>query len=400
MSRTTLNFALLALLAPGCGSATTASSTTAIARGVEAPTPTLEAAPESDVFELHLVGRIHSLLDLVPTEDGIELRVGTDPGGGMLGEYSYVPLVGFAPDLERASEPVSYANTSSFPLVEMVGARPELVRHVISAFRSASSEHYTTLDSEGRWQTSPLNGREDFGAGILRWSEGRLLELRLPQPETRYELESMAPEFRVVRGPDEPVPTIPKVLSGRLAREGFRTETFRAFESGEVIVVGLTNAPGLASLYWSKKLDAPTYSAGGVPLEPDEELRWMGGDTLATLRLITSMRVLRFERDRFVLDSTVEEGELPDLWFDRTTVVWNERGCFVRLREDGAWHVVPTHDPDASLTSCFTDREGTVWVSEGDAIYASKRPPSSFAITEAELTRRRERALGSKVTVD
>lgn len=386
--------ALFASVALGCASAPSASPPVAPARGAERATPTTGAVarPEDDVLELHLVGRMHALLDLVPTEGGIELRVGTDPGGGMLGEYSYVPLVGFAPDLERRSEPVSYANTSSFPMVEMVGARPELIRHVISAFRSASSEHYTTLDADGHWQPSPLNGRDDFGAGIEPWNEGKLLELRLPQPETRYELESMLPEFRVVRGPEVPVPTIPKALASRLAREGFRTEAFRALESGEVFVVGRTSAPGLASLAWSEKLDAPVYSAGEVPLQPDEELHWIGGDTPATLRLGAGLRVLRLERGRWVLESTVAEGELPDLWLGRTTVLWNERGCFVRLREDGAWHAVPTHDPDASLTSCFADRAGTVWVSEGDAIYASRRPPSSFAVTEAELDERRARA--------
>src|SRR5690606_2899484 len=101
--------------------------------------------------------------------------------GGSSGWFRFAPLIDGEPDFTRETEPLHHANTAWLPrsttesgnYLELYGARPALLLHEVSGFRSAASDGYLALDGYGRWQHHATPSAFGLGIGIERWSDGR-----------------------------------------------------------------------------------------------------------------------------------------------------------------------------------------------------------------------------------
>jgi hypothetical protein len=232
-----------------------------------------------------------------------------------------------------------------------------------------------------------------MGAGIEAWSKGRLLELRLAAPEERAELTLMLPSFRVLRGADRSVPTIPQAMLATLRGDGFKVWSFIALESGEVVVAGRLEKGGIGVLVWGERLDQPRYVVDPEPLAHDAELGFLGGRSLGELRLAAGSRVLRLDGTTLVLDSTTLDGAFPDVWFGEPLVMKREGLCHARTEPRGAWLPLPVHDPDAFVRSCIVGPDGTIWMTEDDSVYATRAAPEVFRVTEDQIVERRKKSV-------
>jgi hypothetical protein len=342
---------------------------------------------------MHFVGSVYSLIDLERVGDQLEMRLGIEVGGGARSEYRYLPFVNGAPDFERETAPVYFADTTMHGSVQVAGRRPKLLRHVVSGFRSSAGEYYEELTDAGLWISAGLPAAKGLGAGIAPWSKDRLLELRLPAPEERGELGLMLPSFRVVRGTDRSVPTMSRAMTARLTADGFKVASFIGFESGEVAVAGRLKEGGIAVLTWSERLDQPSYAVDATPLADDAELRFLGGRSLTELRLAAGSRVLRLEGKTLALDSTTLDGAFPDVWFGEALVMKREGRCHARVEPRGAWLPLPVHDTDTDVRSCIVGPDGTIWMTEKDSLYASRATPEVFRVTEEQIVERRKKSV-------
>jgi hypothetical protein len=361
---------------------------------VDAPPPT--TTPPSQVaagptLPMHRVGTVYSLIGFELTDDGIELKLGLDQGGGAPGRYRYLPLVGMQPDLERETAELFFADTTMYGLVELVGKRPHLLRHVISGFRSAPAEGYVELDVDGTWRDAGLPPAGGMGAGIERWSKDRHLELRLVPPYERVDAKHALPSFRVVRGSDPRVPVVPRAFVSKLTQDGFRTTSFLALEGGPVVVVGRRDT-GFGALVWRDRLDLPEYLVEDAPFGEEEDLYLLGGRTLGEVRFLAGTRVMRIDGPRLVEASRVEDRTPPDVWLGEPSVVWEGDECYARLRADEPWHRLPRHAESPMVRSCVVTRDGVVWMHEDDELYASEKPGSTFVIDEATLDAHRKKS--------
>src|SRR5262245_13756444 len=115
-------------------------------QGVPVSNPVVAPAEiDPEPLRLYPVVRIFSLIEVVATTEGaIELRVGNDPGGGLKGTFSYLPLVNGVPDLAQETKELGHLDTTD-GFIELAGKRPNLLCHVVSGFRSGPDDWYVIL---------------------------------------------------------------------------------------------------------------------------------------------------------------------------------------------------------------------------------------------------------------
>ncbi len=365
------------------------------------PVAPMGLAPQGELT-MHPVARIYSLIDLWSTGDGVELRLGSDPGGGMHGFFRFVPLSGGVPDFSRETNKESYVNTAILPrhnttsggFIELVGRRPRLVLHKVWGFRSAATDAYSELDDYGQWHLVGYDGETpDVGFGLAPWSEGRLLEFR-SNPQTEEFMGSLVflPRMRVLGPKAHEAPSVPDVLKQRLEAEGFTMRTFRVLPSGEVVVVGeLMLGTGFGTLIWRADLDAPSYTVTAAELAADAELSFLGGDSLPALRLAAGDRVMKLAGDGWVEESRVAAGSLPDVWFGAPQLLQREDGVFARFARGGPWQRVGVHSESGEQQSFAMSPDGTLYKTEDDLLLASHKPKKAFyEISEDELVKGRK----------
>lgn len=396
---------LLAAALSGCGTAPPPSGTppvggtsTAVAPGdrpaVSASATVIPEAPPPDdgtgVLKLHRVQAIWSLFDVVITEGTVELRIGYDPGGGMIGNFRYVPVVNGVPDLAEETSEINHVDTTG-GILEIAGKRPNLVLHIVAGFRSAGSDSYTALGEDNHWgKPFPYSGGEGTGIGLTPWSGGRLLEWR--QPPNDSPVDARLPMFGVARGTPAEAPSIPKALAKRLVKAGYTLETYRAFTNGEIVAVGrLPGEKGFGTLVWKDKIADPTYvvTEPNVALANDTELAVLGGNSLADVRLRVGDAVMSWGGAAWAEESTVAKGGLPDVFFGTTLVQQTKAGTFARFEKGGTWRKL-ARDPDVVVV----DGAGVIWAVEGEALFSSKAPAAKLPdVPEPDLVSARKASI-------
>jgi len=393
------------------------TATTTASAGASASAPVEYTPPEiGPVVKLYPVAQVYSLIDVTETEGTIEVRLGADPGGGMIGRYRYVPIVAGALDFKQESSEVSYANTASEGSVQIAGKRPSLVRHAASGFRSSATDSYSALDKDSEWQPLSVGDAGGIGVGLYSWSEDRILEWRTsPQGDGGKVGESPHSllGLRVLRGTNKAAPEIPAALRKRLRKEGFWTSAVTAFRTGEVVVVGnLTGAEAvpekqelgkIGTLIWREDLKNPDYfttpQKGAGPRGEADSPAILGGDSLASVRLRDGDRVLKLEGSAWVEDGKVSDKGMPDVWFGKPMVVGAGKGIFARVAQGAAWVPLAAVTPegtkemtgDAVPGSYAVDAGGVIWATRDDILFSSKQPASKMLeITEDDLVNRRK----------
>lgn len=383
------------------GSASAQASSAAL---VSTAAPSAVPAPPAAPAELAMypVANIYSLIDLWATDDGIELRVGSDPGGGMMGRFRFVPLVDGRPDFARETEMVHYANTASLikqttggGFIEIAGRRPSLVLHVVSGFRSAPSDRYSQLDAHQQWGSYlGAGGADGIGIGIGIWNNDNLLEFRSPDPmQVMTELVPVLPRLRVLGKPRVEAPSLPAALEKRLTAEGYALETFRVLNSGEVVAIGRLNlAEGFGSVVWKDDLRKPTYTVVGDALDAEAELTMLGGDSLAALRLRAGDRVMKLGDAGWIEESTVAAGALPDVWFGTTMLLKLGADMFARTSASSPWQRVQRHSTDIALEESFAvTPSGVIYKTEDEQLLSSRKPSRPLLeVTEDDLVEGRK----------
>lgn len=361
---------------------------------VDTPTP---PAIVGSVVKMYPVVSIYSLIDVVPADGTVEIRLGHDPGGGMIGEYSYVPIVNGAPDLEQESETRSYVNTASGGLVEIAGKRPDLVYHAVSGFRSAATDNgYLVLGPDQMWKGLSVGPASGLGAGIYSWSKDRLLEWR--RPSIHDIGETLLPELRVLRGADTEAPTIPKATARSLVKEGFFLTTLRVLRTGEVIASGtVTDTKKIGTLLWRDDVKTPTYFVTEVDpgAEDSPGLEILGGTSLANVRLRFGDSVMKLDGNSWQVESTVAKGALPDVWFGAPLVMSNEKGvAFARVAEGSPWTPIEVVAEEVDSQSFAVDAAGVIWKTEDQMLLSSKpRGAPLPEITEEALVERHKKSV-------
>jgi hypothetical protein len=342
-------------------------------------------------MKLHRVQHIWSLFEVVATEGTVELRLGYDPGGGQIGSFRYVPLVGGVAQIAEETSEVSHADTTG-GILEIAGKRPNLVLHIASGFRSAAVDGYMVLGEDNRWESTlgynpPGNGT---GMGLSTWSGGRLLEWR--QPPNDDSSPARLPMFGVARGTPKEAPSIPRAMAKRLEKEGFYLETYKAFANGEIVAVGrLTSAKSFGTIVWKDKPAEPTYAVTEPKqaLTADTELTVLGGNSLADVRLRVGDSVMGWGGAAWAEESTVPKGGLPDVWFGTTLVIQDKAGTHLRFTKDGAWRSLPGQ-PD----SIVVDAAGVVWATVGEMLISSKKLPAPLPdVTEQDIVSGRKASI-------
>ncbi len=406
---------LAALVLAACGGPTppAVQPTPTVAVTPAAALPTASAAALTDVapappdvgpvVRLFPVAKVYSLIDVTATEGTLEVRLGHDPGGGMIGRYRYAPLVNGVIDLEQETDEVMYVNTASDAGVHLAGKRPNLLRHAAAGFRSAASDRYEILGDDGTWQG--LSAPEGRGVGweFFTWSEGRILERRHSSfPSEEGDQISQLPDVRVIRGANKEGPSLPAALKKRLNKEGFFTLAVTAFRTGEVIAVGnlTSDDTKLATLLWKDKPKSPEYFVTGMgTVKGGLDAEILGGDSLSTVRLLSVGQVLKLEGTSWVMESKVEEGELPDVWFGAPQVKVTNKGAFARTAAGSPWLPLAVSLPDKTTvltgdqydSSFAVDASGVIWSTFDDMLVSSKQPVNGVVeITEADIVKRRK----------
>jgi hypothetical protein len=343
---------------------------------------------------MYPVVKIESLIDVRATEDGIELRLGSDPGGGQVGKFRYAALVNGVPDLGSQTEEIYFANTAAFGGHGLHGKRPNLIYHAFSGFRAVAKDSYKVLDAKGHWQAFAEASTPGAGIKVDRWSKDRLLELRGPHPQEILEgSDPIVPSLRVLQGSDKAAPSIPKNLERRLKKEGFLVKDFMAFSTGEVLAVGwLSHAKGIGTLLWKENLREPKYYvAEEEPVTEESEFWILGGDSLASMRMLIDDRVMSFNGSAWILERTVPKGSPPDVWFGSTRLDSTDEGVFARLAADAPWRRIEKLAKSDVEESYAVDPSGTIWKTEDDLLLSSAAPPKQFAdITEEDLAKARK----------
>lgn len=392
----------------GCSSNPAASGPPApVVSVAPAPPPATAAASAAPAAEaaapvrMYPVARIEGLLDLTATDGGVEIRAGEDQGGGMLGHFRYVPVVNGAPDFTQETAEISRADTTSEGLIELAGKRPDLVYHVISGFRSAASDGYFQLDAKREWRSFAA-GDEGLGTGIYPWSKDRLLEFRglSAMDEAAESPLARLPRMRVLRGADHTAPTLPASLEKRLTKEGFSLRTFRALRTGEVVAVGdLTGSKGFGTVLWKDSPKDPVYFVtDSMPVDPEQALAVLGGDSLAALRLLAGDTVLRLDGDAWVVESKVPKDGYPDVWFGSTLLYpAKPRGMVARLAAGAPWRPIEVVSKENGVTESFAvDPSGVIWKSEDDVLLSSQEPAGPMKEYPAEEQTNMRKARGAK----
>lgn len=400
----------------GCGgpppaATTPTSQVTPAPAPTAAPTAVAEPAPPDGepVVRLHPVAQIYSLIDVAATDGGVEVRLGHDPGGGQIGRYRYAPIVNGVVDLDQETAELTYANTASQASVRLAGKRPDLVYHAASGFRSSAVDNYLTLRPDGTWIGFSAGEAPGIGVGIFSWSQDRLLEWREPLMEERSDSSAtphLLPGLRALRGADKEAPSIPAALKKRLQKEGFYLSTLTAFRTGEVIAAGLvsSDATKLGTLLWRDKLRSPDYFTtpvdAGKEEPPDPVI--LGGDSLANVRLRCGDRVMKLDGTSWVLESTVADEGLPEVWFGAPQVMATDHGAFARMAAGSPWMPLALTRPegteviagDTTGLTFVVDSSGVIWTTIDDLLFSSKPPASGqIEITEAELVKRRKASI-------
>lgn len=368
-----------------------------LAASASAAAPT-SSPPRTDVVPMYRVADVYSLIDVVATDGGLEVRLGSDPGGGALGQFRYVPFVNGAFDFARETSDVMFADSTGSGYISISGRRPHLFMHAVAGFRSAATESYSVLSLENDWGSAPVAHMDGLGQGIFTWSEDRLLEFRGPSREQLIEHPEapQLPEMRIVMGPDKSPPSLPTALRKKLTQAGFQLATFTALETGEVVAVGeLTKGEGFGTVSWTRDPKDPDYvvtQASG--LISSDDLHILGGTSMSTLRLQVKDRVMRLEGNVWVEESIIPPNGFPDVWFGRPQIVQREQGPFARTTKGGPWLPLEGYEPGKSDTeSTAVDAEGTLWMTVDETLYSSKKPSKTFQITEAALVADRKASL-------
>jgi hypothetical protein len=305
-----------------------------------------------------------------------------------------------APDFERETDDVSHADTSGFGYVAIAGKRPHLLLHSVSGFRSAAGEHYKVLGDDNVWSYAPLGYGSGIGEGIFSWSKDRLLEWRGPQPEVaRQEAPGATrlPKLRVVQGADKVAPSLPKALEKRLTSEGFSLATYTVLRTGEVLAIGYlgrSREGAFGTVLWTDNVKEPAYIASSAEgLTDPEEMRLLGGTSLANVRLQVLDKVMRLEGSSWVEESTVPKDGLPDVWFGSTLVMEKDSVYFARTAKDAPWLPIATTDAKPDRISHAVDAEGTLWMTEDDLLLSSRKPKEERDVTEEDLVMGRKASI-------
>lgn len=382
----------------GVGAAAPPVSVSVPSEGASAAA-TPEPAKARTAIELFPVARIYSLIDATTTTDGgVELRMGIAPGGGAASSFRYVPLVDGVPDFAEATDDIDFRDTTGVGVCDVYGGRPHLILHGISGFRSGPSEYYQVLDDDNGWRgsTSSLGAGPGFSNGVMAWSGDRLLEWRSESLMSMGESppDAQLPLMSVLRGKDQHAPSLSKSLEKRLTEEGFTTQTLTALKTGEVLAVGLRErAGGIGTVLWTTDLESPAYFVQS-PDEPIDasELRILGGDSLASIRLLAGSSVMKLEGTAWVVESTVPENGLPDVWFGSTGLAASGDKEFARMGKGEPWLPITVGDPKAQH-SYVVDKQGTIWATEDDQLLSSKKPASTRDLDEQAIVEIRKASI-------
>lgn len=393
---------ILGSLALGCGTAPppsgappVAGTATVAPPATAEPTAVAQAEPPPDdgtgLLVWHPVQHIWSLFDVVATDGTLEVRVGFDPGGGLMGRFRYAPVVNGVVQLAEETSEIGHADTTG-GILEIAGKRPDLLLHIASGFRSAAVDRYWVLGEDNQWKSYDgyRPGGASTGVGFQSWTPGNLIEWRSPPYGTS---DARLPEIGLVRGPAKEAPSLTRALEKRLVKEGFMVESYRAFPTGEVLVVGSAD-PGksFGTLVWKDKPKEPTYfvtePANG--LAKDAALTVLGGNSLADVRLQAGDAVMKYDGAAWVTESTVPKDGLPDVWFGSTIVLANKAGSFARFTKGGTWRKV-----GGQYDSIVVDAAGVLWTTDGDGTLMSSKAPAapSNDVTEEDLVKARKASI-------
>lgn len=404
------SLAALALLLCACGSPPSAQDVPATltmnvapgpAPSVDASAEVIAAPPSKEAITFYPVIRIFSLMDLWQLEDGsLEVRIGYDPGGGMRGLFRFAPLVGGVPDLEQETEAMTHADTTFQGRIELIGTRPNLIYHSVAGFRSGPMDQYEVLADDNTWTKleEPNARTPGVGQGVYAWTDNRLLEVRMEMRIDGPLIDGTSPSFRVFRGKNTAVPSLPKPLTKRLIDEGFSLASTYVLPTGEVIMVGRLPAGGTGTLLWRKDLKNPEYFVASdvtVGKEDTDVLSFLGGSTLADLRLRANQKLLKLDGSRWVVTEELADGAIPDVWFGRPRFHYQDRDVYVRLAADQPYKLVHKYEEGQEDWPSFAiDKEGVLWKVQGGLLSATKAPAQKYPdVSDEALVAARKKSI-------
>ncbi|NUP07281.1 MAG: hypothetical protein HOW73_14600 [Polyangiaceae bacterium] len=151
----------------------------------------------------------------------------------------------------------------------------------------------------------------------------------------------------------------------------------------------------MGTILWTDKLGDPAYFVTEMEgLELDDDVEFLGGATLAEVRLRLGNGVQKLEKNTWVEESKVDDKGLPDVWFGKTYVVHKEDAVFARLSKGAPYLRIPVTFAKPDTQSIAVDRDGTIWKTEDDVLLSSKkRPGELLVVTEEELVAARKKSI-------
>ena len=359
---------------------------------------------------MHQVAKVQSLVGLVTTEGGIEVRAGYDPGGGVTGSFWFTALVDGQLDLSQQTAEISVGTSSVNRGGGLYGKRPNFLLHRYLGNIGSVDDVYVKLDRKLQWQALKVPATNDgLAGGLYPWTQGRLLEWRR-KVSMAYgvakQQEVQLPVFRVIQGKDKSVPALTVAQRKRLTKERLFVDAVTVLASGEVLAIGRRhrldpatkqNVPlaGFVTLLWTKDLRAASLFVNkaadlGSDLY-DSKLHFLGGRSLAELRLAAGDQLMRFERDGWKRIEKLSKTSPPDLWFGKPLLYCTQESAsgpsgkyFARYSATGPWR--PIDDGARCLPDAFAmDKQGVVWCLNEGALYSSRKPERALqTITRAD----------------
>lgn len=261
-------------------------------------------------------------------------------------------------------------------------------------------DQYDILQDDNTWTkfNEPTAQTPGVGQGVSEWSEGRLLEVRMEMRVEGPIIEQNSPGFRVLRGKNTAVPSMPKALTKRLMDEGFALASYHVLPSGEVVMVGRLPAGGTGTLLWRTDLKNPDYFVASditVGKEEKDTLSVLGGNNLADVRLQANRKILKLEGSKWVVAQELAEGAIPDIWFGKPRFYYDDMDVYVRIAPDQPFKLLHKYkEGQESWPSFAIDKSGTIWKAE-DGLLSSSSPPSKRYpdVTDEALVAARQKSI-------
>jgi hypothetical protein len=401
----------------GAPSTSTSASSVASAAPSASTSASSSTSATAPVLTMDPIAEVPELIDVIALDGGLAIRTGLECGGGGMtgGGYRYAPIVAGLPDFaEETDEHWDPPITSTGAALSTRGAWPDLETHQAGAFRAGPGDLYETLGRDLRWTSTPRPTLAGWAVGAFRWSSARVLEVRVHDVTARkkdgsIDVREEIPTFRVISGAPAKAPSVPPAIAAQLRTADFHVDTFTALPSGEVIVAGRTAGGGIGTLLWTASPDAPSFFTTASAKSGETYPEIVGGDTLASVRLLLGDAVLRLEGQAWVAESKLDADGFPDVWFGkpllRVSELKSNAEQRARVEAHGPWLKLRARVGGAARGDAI-DAAGRIWGVCGDWLCASRKvdapasPTAPVVFDAAQLQARRQASVAHGGALD